>query len=96
MHVDLCIAVLQIRIQICMFLGLLDPDPLRGMIPKPSIIKQKNKKKNLDCHCFVTSLWLFSLKNGLNVPSKSNKLKFLKILVFVALPPQKTYILRNI
>jgi hypothetical protein len=34
--------VLQIRIRIHMFLGILDPDPLvRGMDPDPSIIKQK-------------------------------------------------------
>ncbi len=82
---DLCITLLRIRI--CMFLGLLDPDPdllVRGMDPEPSITKQKNSKKNLDCYYFVTSLWLFSLKNDLNVPSKSNKQKFFsQILVFV-------------
>jgi hypothetical protein len=47
------------RIWIHMFLGLLDPDPeplVRGMDPAPdtSIIKQK--QKNLDSYCFVTSL----------------------------------------
>ncbi len=56
-----------------MVLGLLDPDP--------SIIKQKlkNNKKNLDSYCFFTSLWLLSLINDVNVPSKYNKQKnFLK------------------
>jgi hypothetical protein len=28
----------------------------------------KNFKKNLDLYCFVTSLWLFILKNDVNVP----------------------------
>jgi hypothetical protein len=42
------------------------------MDPDPSIIKQ-NSKKRLGFYCFVTSLWLFmvSLKNDVNVPSKS-------------------------
>jgi hypothetical protein len=31
-----------------------DPDPA----PDPSIIKQKNSKKNLDSYCFVTSFEL--------------------------------------
>jgi hypothetical protein len=30
-------------------------------------------KKNLDSYCFVTSFLLLSLKNYVNVPSKSNK-----------------------
>ncbi len=35
-------AVLWIRIQIRMFMGLMDPDPLvRGTEPDPSFIKQK-------------------------------------------------------
>jgi hypothetical protein len=34
----------------------------------------KNSKKNLDSYCFVTSFELESLKNDVNVPSKSNKL----------------------
>jgi hypothetical protein len=38
----------------------------------PSIIK-KNSMKNLDSYCFVTSFDIFSLKNDVNVPSKSNK-----------------------
>jgi hypothetical protein len=40
--------------------------------------------KNLDSYCFVTSLWLFSLENYVNVPSKSNKQKNLfKNIVFL-------------
>jgi hypothetical protein len=70
---------MNIQMRIWMFLGLLDldPDPLvTGTDPDPSIIKQ-NSKKNLDFYCFVT----LSLKNDVNVPSKSNKQKnfFLKI-----------------
>jgi hypothetical protein len=43
-----------------MFLGLADPDPdpdplVRDADPDPFIIKQ-NSKKNIDSHCFVTSL----------------------------------------
>jgi hypothetical protein len=52
-------------------LGLPDPGPLvRGMDPDPdpSIIKQKNSKKNRDSYCFVTSLDFLSLKNSVNVP----------------------------
>ncbi len=59
-----------------MFLGLPDPDPLvRGMDPDPdpSIILQK--KKNLDSFYFVTLFDFLSLKNDVNVPSKSNKQK---------------------
>jgi hypothetical protein len=64
-----------------MFLGLPDPYPLvRGVNPDldPSIIlpsSSKNSKKNLDSYCFVTSLDFLSLKNDVNVPSKSNKQK---------------------
>jgi hypothetical protein len=38
------------------------------------ILLSSNKKckKNIDSYCFVTSLCLFSLKNDVNVPSKSN------------------------
>jgi hypothetical protein len=49
-----------------MFLGLMDPDPdplVRGMDPDPnsdpSIIKQKQLKKNLDFYSFVTSIFIF-------------------------------------
>jgi hypothetical protein len=51
-----------------MFLGLPDPDPLvRGTDPDlvPSVVKKKIWK-NLDSYCFVTSLWLLSLKNDVN------------------------------
>ncbi len=68
------IAVLRIRIRIGihMFFGLPDPDLLViGMDPDPSSCK--NSKKTL----IPTILWLFfdflSLKNDVNVPSKSNK-----------------------
>jgi hypothetical protein len=58
-----------------MFLGLPDPDPIvRGMDPDPSIIMQKSKK-NLDSYYFVTLLDFLSLKNYVNVPSKSIKQK---------------------
>jgi hypothetical protein len=60
-----------------LFWGLLDPDPdplVKGMDldPDPSIIKQ-NSKKNLGFYCFVSSFDFLSLKNDVNVPSKSNK-----------------------
>jgi hypothetical protein len=69
-----------------MFLGLPDPDPdplVRGMdpapAPDPSIIVQKN----LDSYYFVTLFTFFSLKNDVNLPSKSNKQKkCFKKLVF--------------
>ncbi len=38
-------------LRICMFLGLLDPDP---DLFYPNITKQ-NSKKNIDSYCFVTS-----------------------------------------
>jgi hypothetical protein len=56
-----------------MFLGLPDPDLLvRGIDPDPdpSIIMQ-NSKKNLDSYYFVTLFDFLSLKNEVNVPSKS-------------------------
>ncbi len=65
-----------------MFLGFPDLDPLvRGMDPDPTSapdlqsVPSKNSKKNLDSYCFVTSCGLLSLKNDINVPSKSNKQK---------------------
>ncbi len=66
--------MLQIRIrQIHIFLGLLDPypDPLdRGMDPDPDpSITSKNSKK--------------TLKNYVNVPSKSYELKNLKKISFL-------------
>ncbi len=62
-----------------MFLGLLDPDPdllVRDMgpDPDPSIIMQ-NSKKNLDSYFFVTLFDFLSLKNVVNLASKSNKQK---------------------
>ncbi len=57
---------IRIRIRIHMFLGLPDPDP--------SIIMQ-NSKKNLDSCYFVTLFDFLSLKNDVNVPSKSKKQK---------------------
>ncbi len=52
-----------------MFLGLPDPDPLvRGMDPDPD-------PENLDSYYFVTIFDFLSLKNDVNVPSKSNKQK---------------------
>jgi hypothetical protein len=74
--------VFRIRIHLIhMFLDLPDPDPLvRGMDldpdPDPSIIMQKIvKKPNLDSYYFVTLFDFLSLKNGVNVASKSNKQK---------------------
>jgi hypothetical protein len=60
-----------------MFLGLPDPDPLvRGMDPDPDPSSScKNSKKNLDSYYFVTLFDFLSLKNDVNVPSKSNKHK---------------------
>jgi hypothetical protein len=57
------------------FLGLLDPDPdplVRGMDPDPSISKQKIRKTLIPT---VLRLLLdfSSLKNDVNVPSKSKK-----------------------
>ncbi len=66
-----------------MFLGLLDPDPVvRGIDPDPdpSIIVRKT--------LIPTVLWLLfdllSLKNYVNVPSKSNKQKSLKNIFLLA------------
>jgi hypothetical protein len=44
-------------------------------------------KKNRAFYCFVTSLWLLSLKNDINVPSKRKKHKNLreKKLFFVGI-----------
>jgi hypothetical protein len=72
-----CLPVLRIRIRrLCMFLGLQDPDPLiRGTDPDPSI-SSKNSFKNF----IPTDLWLLydflSLKNYVNVASKSKKQTF--------------------
>jgi hypothetical protein len=61
-----------------MFLGLPDPDPdppVRGMDPDPSIIKQKTVRKTLISIVLWLLLDFLSLKNDVNVPSKSNKQK---------------------
>jgi len=62
-----------------MFLGFLDRNPdqlVRGMDPDPYIIMQKSKK-NLDSYYFVTLFDFLSLKNDVNVSSKSNNQKIL-------------------
>jgi hypothetical protein len=51
-----------------------DPDPALNPDPDPSIIMQ-NSKKNLDSYYFVTLFDFLSLKNDVNVASKSNKQK---------------------
>jgi hypothetical protein len=50
-----------------MFLGIPDPDPDGSGC--------KNSKKNLDSYYFVTLVDFLSLKNDVNVASKSNKQK---------------------
>jgi hypothetical protein len=58
---------IQIRIHRShVFFSLPDPDP--------SIIMQNNKK-NLESYYFVTLFDFLSLKNNVNVPSKTNKQK---------------------
>jgi hypothetical protein len=57
--------VFRIRIHRIHMLGLLDPDP-----DPPSSCK--NSKKNLDSFDFVTLFDFLSLKNDVNVPSKSS------------------------
>jgi hypothetical protein len=66
-----------------MFLGLPDPDPLlRCMVPDPDpdpSITMQNSKNNLDSYYFATLFDFLSLKNDVNVSSKSNKqIKFKK------------------
>jgi hypothetical protein len=62
-------------------LGLPDPDPdplVRGMEPDPDPPDPstcKNCKKNLDSYYFVTLFDFLSLKNDVNVLSKSKKQK---------------------
>jgi hypothetical protein len=63
-----------------MFFGLPDPhlDPLvRDMDPDPDPIIKQNSKKNIDFYCFVTSLWLLSLKNYADGPQKVISKKYL-------------------
>jgi hypothetical protein len=54
-----------------MFLGLPDPDPLVKGIDSDPYHQAKIVRKT----CFVTSLDFLSLKNDVNVPSKSDKPK---------------------
>jgi hypothetical protein len=66
-------------------LGL--PDPLvtdSDPDPDPSIIKQK-ELKTLDFYCFVTFYDFLSVKNCINVSSKSNKQKNVGKKVFVGI-----------
>jgi hypothetical protein len=62
-----------------MFLGFPDPDPdplVIGMDPDPDPLSScKNSKKDLDSYYFVTLFDFSSLKNYVNIPSKSNKQK---------------------
>ncbi len=64
-----------------MFLGLLDPDPLVTRFGSGSgsfyhhAKNMKNSKKNLVSYYFVTLCDFLSLKNDVNVASKSNKQK---------------------
>ncbi len=57
--------------------GLPDPDPLvRGMDRIWRLLSSsKTSKKNIDSYCFVTFLDFLSMKNYVNVPSKSNQQK---------------------
>jgi hypothetical protein len=76
------LAGLRIRIRrIRMFLDLLEPDPDSHI--RILLIKQKSQT-NLDFYCFVTFFYALSLKNDVNVPSKSNKQKMfcLKLVFF--------------
>ncbi len=62
--------------RIHVYFGLPDPDPdplVRCMDPDPSIIMQKYEKSKI--YYFVTLFDFLSLKNNVNVPSKSNKQK---------------------
>jgi hypothetical protein len=71
------LAVFRIRMriqQIHMFLGFPDPDPPVGIWIRNFLSSSKiNCKKNLDSFCFWTLLDFLSLKNYVNVPSKSRK-----------------------
>ncbi len=61
-----------------MFLGLQDPDPdplVRGMDLDPDSDPSIISKKNLDSFYFMTLFDFLSLKNDIDVPSKSNRQK---------------------
>jgi hypothetical protein len=75
----------QYRIHMFLALPYPDPNPLvRGMDPDsatdpdPSLMISscKNSKKNLDSYYYVTLFDVLSLKNDVNVPSKSKRQKF--------------------
>ncbi len=71
-------AVFRIRIlRIHMFLGHPDPEVWIRLWIRIRILLSscKNSKKNLDSYYFVTLFDFLSLKNDVNVPSKSNKQK---------------------
>jgi hypothetical protein len=55
-----------------MFLGLPDPDPLVEVWIRILLSSCKKRKKTLDSYNFVTLFDFLSLKNDVNVPSKSN------------------------
>ncbi len=77
--------MLRIRIRrIRTFLGLLDPDPLEAWL-RILLSSSKNSKKNLDSYGTVLLLLFdfLSLKNDINVPSKSNKQKNFFLFVFL-------------
>ena len=66
-----------------MFLGLPDPDPIvivRGVDPDPALdldpsIIMQNSKKNLDSYYLLTLFDFLSLRNDVNVASKSKRQK---------------------
>jgi hypothetical protein len=61
-----------------MFLSLLDPDPTLDpdlALDRILLSPCKNSKKNLDSYYFVTLFDFLSMKNDVNVASKSNKQK---------------------
>jgi hypothetical protein len=77
-----CTPVLRIRIRIrriLTFLGLLDPHPdplIRGLDPDPvPYCQAKIVRKTLIPTVLLLVLDFLSLKNDVNVPSKSNKQK---------------------
>jgi hypothetical protein len=64
------------RIQIRMFLGLADPDPIvKGTDPDPFYHQAKIERKTLIPTVLLLFYDFLTLKNDANVPSKSNKQK---------------------
>jgi hypothetical protein len=69
-----------------MFLGLTDPYPLvqgKDPDPDPSIIKQKIVRKTLILIVLCTLYDFLSLKNDVNVASKSNKEKKIRKKIII-------------